>query len=142
MGTSPNTRTVWLFDVDRIRKAVASEKDLRGVTYADIERETGVGWTQIAGFATERGGVGIHGLVSLAMWANLDIRSLVVKQRNSPRHVASPQERELRALASYLGAAGLEASPGESPVEAAIRLLAAAKATGLLDEAVGETASE
>jgi hypothetical protein len=135
MGTVPNANTVWVFNVDKLSEAVATEKKLRGVSYADIQRETGVGWTQIAAFCTSRGGVGIHGLVSLAMWANVDIRSLVVRKRNATRHTMTPQERELRNLAKYLEAAGLKPAAGESPAETAIRLIALAKSQGAdLDE--------
>lgn len=130
MATIPNVNTVWVFDTNKLAETVLSEKNLRGVSYNDMSRETGVGWTQIAAFCTGRGGVGIHGLVSLAMWANVDLRSLVVRKRNAARHVMSAQEKELRNLAKYLEAAGLTALKGESPVEAAIRLIALAKSQG------------
>lgn len=130
MPTGLNTRTVWLFDIDKLREVVASEKQLRDVTYTDIERETGVNWTQIAGFVTGKAGLGLHGIVSLAKWSNLSLDSLVVRQRQVAKHIMSAQERELRTLAKYLGAAGLEIQKDESPVDAAIRLLAMAREQG------------
>lgn len=130
MATPSTGSTVWAFNTDKLSEIVASEKQLRGVSYADIQRETGVGWTQVAAFCTGKGGVGTNGLVSLAMWANVKVDSLVVRTRNATRHAMTPQERELRNLAKYLEAAGLKANPGESPAEAAIRLIAAAKAQG------------
>jgi hypothetical protein len=122
--------TVWAFDGEKLAAVVKSEKGLRGVSYQDISRETGVNFTQIASFTSTGTGVGLNGLVSLAMWSNADIRSFVVRKRNASRHTVSPQERELRSLAKYLEAAGLAKVDNESPVEAAIRLLALAKEQG------------
>lgn len=130
MSNNLNTKTTWLFDIEKLRKVAASEKDLRGTTYADMQRETGVNWTQIATFLSGKGGLGVHGLVSLAKWANLNVDSLVRKQRQVATRTMTPQERELRALAKYLMAANLPVQEGESPVEAAVRLLALAKEQG------------
>jgi transcriptional regulator with XRE-family HTH domain len=132
-GSARNTRTTWLFDFALLAKSVASERTLRGVTLSDIERETGVNATQISTFLAGNSGLGIHGLVSLAKWSNTDLRSLVKRQRNVASHVMTPQERELRTLLGYLNAAGLDVQPDESPVDAAVRLLAQAKEQGLLD---------
>jgi hypothetical protein len=129
-GKTLNTRTVWLFDIEKLREVVASERTLRGSTYVDMERETGVNWTQIATFVSGKGGLGVHGLVSMAMWANLDVRSLVKKQRQVATRQISEQEKQLRILAKYLTAAGLPVQNGESPVDAAIRLLATARDQG------------
>lgn len=130
MSNNLNTRTTWLFDIEKVREVAASEKELRGSTYADIQRETGVNWTQVATFLSGKGGLGVHGLVSLAKWANLSMESLVRKQRQVATRAMTPQERELRALAKYLMAANLPVQKGESPVEAAVRLLALAKEQG------------
>lgn len=132
-GSTRNTRTVWLFDLDLLAKTVASERSLRGATLNDIERETGVNATQISTFLGGNSGLGIHGLVSLAKWANMDMRTLVKRQRTSASHVMTPQERELRTLLGYMKAAGLQLQSDESPVDAAVRMLAMAKEQGLFD---------
>lgn len=139
MATPSTGSTVWVLNTEKLSEIVASEKQLRGVSYADIQRETGIGWTQVAAFCTGKGGVGTNGLVSLMMWANVDPRSLIVRKRNATKHAMTPQERELRNLAKYLEAAGIKAQPGESPAEAAIRLLALARAQGAdFEEAEGD----
>ena len=122
--------TVWSFDTEKLAAVVKSEKGLRGVSYQDMQRETGVNFTQISNFVSTGTGVGLNGLIPLAMWSNADLRLLVKRNRNAVRHVASPQERELRNLARYLEAAGLPKVDNESPVEAAIRLLALAREQG------------
>lgn len=137
-GSTLNTRTVWVFDYDLLRKTVKQEKDLRGVSYNQIGAETGVNFTQISTFVAGDSGLGVHGLVSLAKWANMDLRSLAKRQRNAASHVATAQERELRTLMSYLSAAGLDIQPGESPVDAAVRLLAQAKENAAFDDDTDE----
>lgn len=124
-----NSNTIWVFDTDTLRKEVAREKELRGATFQDISRETGVSFTQISTFVSGSSGLGIHGMVSLVKWANLDPRTLILRQRNSSRHVPTPQERDLRNLAGFLKNAGLEIQEGETVVEATMRLLAQAQLT-------------
>jgi hypothetical protein len=124
-----NSNTVWIYDIDTLRKEVAREKEMRGVTFQDIGRETGVNFTQLSTFVGGTSGLGVHGIASLTKWANLDPRTLIVRQRNVTRHSPTPQERDLRMLAGYLKNAGLEVQDGESIVEAAMRLLAESKRT-------------
>lgn len=124
-----NSNTVWIYDLDALRAEVAKEKELRGVTFQDIGRETGVNFTQISTFVAGSTGLGIHGVISLTKWANIDARTLIVRQRNAAKHVPTPQERELRMLAGFLSNAGLEVQDGESIVEAAMRLLAESRRT-------------
>jgi len=133
-GSALNVRTVWSFDYDLLRKTVMQEKELRGVTFAQIQAETGVNFTQISTFVKGETGLGVHSLITLAKWANMDLRSLAKRQRNSSTHVVSAQERELRTLMSYLTAAGLDIQAGESPVDAAVRLLAQAKENAAFDD--------
>lgn len=133
-----NRNTVWIFDVEAVRKGTNSERELRGVNLSDIERETGVNATQLSTFLNSKTGLGLHGLVSLAKWANIDLRTLAVRQRNAAKHSPSSQEQQLRILKAYMNAAGLQPQDGESVVDAAVRVLALAKANGVLQIADSE----
>ena len=128
-----NTKTTYLFDVENLRKVFASEKALRGLSFNEIQLETGINFTQLASFAAGTSGLGIHALVTVAKWTNADLRSFVVRQRQASKHVPSPQERELRNLNKYLEAAGFKVDADENPVELAVRLLAQAKDLGAFD---------
>jgi hypothetical protein len=126
-GSKRNANTVWGWDFETIRKVISSEKDVRGVSFNEIENQTGVGFGQIAGFVKGANGLGNDSLASLIRWANLDPRQVIVRRRNATKHYVSPQERDLRILAQYMEAAGLKRDADESIVDAAVRLLAQAK---------------
>lgn len=126
-GSKRNVNTVWGWDFEAIQKGVMAEKEFRGVSFNDIEAQTGVGLGQIAGFVKGANGLGNDSLASLIKWANMDPRQVIVRRRNAAKHFVSPQEAQLRNLGAYMKAAGLEILPNETIVEAAVRLLAVAK---------------
>lgn len=127
------TRTVWALDITRVKDLVLSEKELRDVTLQQIQEQTGVHVGALSRFLTH-GDVTLQtdSLVSLIKWGNGNVEKFIVRRRNVSRHTPSRQEIELRALAGYLERAGIKALEGESPVDAAVRVLADLKASGAL----------
>lgn len=132
-GSKRNANTVWGWDYAKIQEGIRTEKEFRGVSFNEIEAQTGVGFGQIAGFVKGSNGLGNDALASLIKWANIDPRQVIVRRRNAVKHFVSPQEVQLRNLGAYLKAAGFELLDGESVVEAAVRLLAEAKQVDAFD---------
>jgi hypothetical protein len=128
-------RTVWALDIKKIKELVNSERQLRDTTLQQIQEQTGVQVSAVSRFLTHpEATLHANSLVSLIKWANGNVSQFVVRQRNASRHAPSRQEIELRTLAGYLDRAGIKPLNGESPVDAAMRILTGLKESGALDE--------
>lgn len=63
-----STNTVWYLNMDNVRAKVAEEKKVRGVTLADMQRETGVDMATVSNFLNGAG-LATNSAVSLIKWS-------------------------------------------------------------------------
>jgi hypothetical protein len=113
---------VWYFDLDSIRALVREEKQIRAVTFGDIERETGVGQITVCNFL-QGAGLATNSIVSLIRWSGKKVDPYIARRRNAANHSETVQERELRLMLGYLKSNGFDMEPGESVASAMIRHL-------------------
>ena len=113
---------------------VAEEIAIRGVSYAEIFEQTGVGAAGLGRFMDpdKKAGVSGDAMVTLLKWAGADVNRAVKRRRSVTRHVDTFEQRKLRTGQAYLKSLGIEAGPGETSVDALMRLVATAKENGFL----------
>lgn len=127
-------RTAYFLDDDAIRMAVATEVGVRGISYREIEEQTGVLAVGIGRFLNPDRKATLHvdGLLTLIKWAGLDVNRFVKRRRTVARHTDTYEQRQLRKAAAYLESQGVSAEQGETAVDALMRLVASAKENGFL----------
>lgn len=127
-------RTAYYIDRDAVRAIVAEEIAVRGVSYAEIFEQTGVGAAGLGRFMDpdKKAGVSGDAMVTLLKWAGADINRAVKRRRSVARHVDTFEQRKLRAGQAYLKHLGVETETGETSVDALMRLVKVAKENGFL----------
>lgn len=123
MAGLESKNTVWYLKIDEVREMVRSERNLRSATLLEVEAQTGVSQFTISNFLNGKG-LSTNSAISLIKWANRRFDTYIGRRRESPRHVETAQERELRILMNFMANNGLSVEPDESVVSAAIRFLA------------------
>lgn len=127
-------RSAYYLDSAAIRTAVVNEISVRGVSYREIEEQTGVLAAGIGRFVNpdRKTTLNTDSLVTLIKWAGLDVNRFVKRRRTVARHTDTFEQRQLRKAAAYLNSQGVSAEQGETAVDALMRLVASAKQNGFL----------
>jgi hypothetical protein len=123
------------FDWEKFRVTLKNEKEIRGVYLTRIAEVTGVHVSQITRFLNnEAETLGVDLTVSLVKWLGVKVEDFIIVRNAAKKHTDTPEQRQLRMAQKFLERNGIDRDGKETAVETMMRLLAEARAKGLLDE--------
>lgn len=129
-----SNNTVFYVDFESLRTRFAQEREIRGVSRAVIETETGIHSSILINFEKHGRAIGADTFVTIARWIGQTPGDFVKRRKSAVRHVDTPEQRQLRLAMAFLSKEGVEKKDGELVVETMIRLLTEAKAAGVLED--------
>ena len=122
------------FDFDKLRTVVRNEKEVRGLYLTKIAESSGVHVTQLTRFLnTETETLGVDLTVSIVKWLGAKVEDFIVARRPGKKHTDTPDQRQIRMAQKFLERNSIERDGKETAVETMMRMLAEARAKGLLD---------
>jgi hypothetical protein len=129
-----NTRTTWYLDKDAVRKAFVEEKTVRGVTYKEVEEQTGINNVSLNRFANGLQNVSGDAAITLIKWSRANITEFVKRRGRAYQHKDTPEQAKIRTAQQFLSDLGVEVDPAEHPFDAMARLISQAKDKGLFSD--------
>lgn len=127
-------RTAYYIDVDAIRNLVRDEVSVRGVSYTEIQEQTGILSVGLGRFLNPRTQLSLHhdALVTLVKWAGSDVARFVKRRKSMARHTDTFEQRQLRNGQAFIKNLGVQTDQSETSVDVLMRLVAEAKEKGFL----------
>lgn len=131
----PNyNRSAYYLDLPGIRQTLRDEIAIRGVSYSEIQEQTGVLAVGIGRFLDPAKNLTLNtdSLITLIKWAGGNVDRFVKRRRTVARHTDTFEQRKLRTGQAYLRSLGVEPEIGETSVDVLMRLVNTAKENGFL----------
>lgn len=122
-------RSAYYVDMEAVRAFLREEIGIRGLNYQEIEEQTGIQSVSLGQFLhpDRQASMSLNNTVTAIKWAGGTIDRFVKRRRTIARHSDTHEQRELRKGVAFLRSMDFELEPGESPVDALMRLAASLK---------------